>query len=37
VLSTDEADIGLIAYEMAMLVTGLGHHLGAASRAPEPS
>jgi predicted regulator of Ras-like GTPase activity (Roadblock/LC7/MglB family) len=35
VLSTEEADIGLIAYEMAMLVTGLGHHLGAAARAPE--
>ena len=30
VLSTEEADIGLIAYEMAMLVTGLGHHLSAA-------
>jgi predicted regulator of Ras-like GTPase activity (Roadblock/LC7/MglB family) len=35
VLSTEEADIGLIAYEMAMLVTGLGHHLSAASRTPE--
>lgn len=35
VLSTEEADIGLVAYEMAMLVTGLGHHLTAASRNPE--
>lgn len=35
VLSTEEADIGLIAYEMAMLVTGLGHHLTAASRSSE--
>jgi predicted regulator of Ras-like GTPase activity (Roadblock/LC7/MglB family) len=35
VLSTEEADIGLIAYEMAMLVTGLGHHLSATSRTPE--
>jgi predicted regulator of Ras-like GTPase activity (Roadblock/LC7/MglB family) len=35
VLSTEEADIGLIAYEMAMLVTGLGHHLTATSRTPE--
>jgi predicted regulator of Ras-like GTPase activity (Roadblock/LC7/MglB family) len=35
VLSTEEADIGLIAYEMAMLVTGLGHHLSAASRTAE--
>jgi predicted regulator of Ras-like GTPase activity (Roadblock/LC7/MglB family) len=35
VLSTEEADIGLIAYEMAMLVTGLGHHLTAASRNSE--
>lgn len=35
VLSTEEADIGLVAYEMAMLVTGLGHHLTAASRGAE--
>ena len=35
VLSTEEADIGLVAYEMAMLVTGLGHHLTAVSRNPE--
>lgn len=36
VLSSEEADIGLIAYEMAMLVTGVGHHLSAASRTSEP-
>lgn len=35
VLSTEGADIGLIAYEMAMLVTGVGHHLSAASRSTE--
>ena len=36
VISSEGADIGLIAYEMAMLVTGLGHHLTAASRSAEP-
>jgi predicted regulator of Ras-like GTPase activity (Roadblock/LC7/MglB family) len=35
VLSTEDADIGLIAYEMAMLVSGLGHHLTAAKRSRE--
>jgi predicted regulator of Ras-like GTPase activity (Roadblock/LC7/MglB family) len=32
VLSSEDADIGLIAYEMAMLVTSVGHHLGAEAR-----
>jgi predicted regulator of Ras-like GTPase activity (Roadblock/LC7/MglB family) len=35
VLSSEDADIGLIAYEMAMLVTGVGHHLSATSRTAE--
>lgn len=35
VLSDEDADIGLIAYEMEMLVSGLGHHLTAASRSEE--
>ncbi|WP_018654753.1 roadblock/LC7 domain-containing protein [Actinomadura flavalba] len=33
VLSDEEADVGLIAYEMAMLVTSMGHHLSTPSRA----
>ncbi|MEU5876801.1 roadblock/LC7 domain-containing protein [Spirillospora sp. NPDC047279] len=32
VLSDDESDVGLIAYEMAMLVTSMGHHLTSPSR-----
>ncbi|MFI6522051.1 roadblock/LC7 domain-containing protein [Spirillospora sp. NPDC050679] len=32
VLSDEEADVGLIAYEMAMLVTSMGHHLSTPSR-----
>ncbi|MFI0352451.1 roadblock/LC7 domain-containing protein [Actinomadura sp. 9N407] len=32
VLSDEEADVGLIAYEMAMLVTAMGHHLSTPSR-----
>ncbi|MFV2178832.1 roadblock/LC7 domain-containing protein [Actinomadura sp. LOL_016] len=32
VLAEDEADVGLIAYEMAMLVTSMGHHLTSPSR-----
>ncbi|MFC0040460.1 roadblock/LC7 domain-containing protein [Actinomadura rayongensis] len=32
VLSDDEADVGLIAYEMAMLVTSMGHHLSTPTR-----
>lgn len=36
VLSTEDADIGLIGYEMAMLVSGLGHHLAASKRPIEP-
>jgi predicted regulator of Ras-like GTPase activity (Roadblock/LC7/MglB family) len=35
VLSTDEADVGLIAYEMAMLVASVGRHLSSPSRTPE--
>ncbi|MDL4821234.1 roadblock/LC7 domain-containing protein [Actinomadura opuntiae] len=33
VLAGEEADVGLIAYEMAMLVTSMGHHLTSPSRA----
>ncbi|GAA4628134.1 roadblock/LC7 domain-containing protein [Actinoallomurus vinaceus] len=36
VLSSEDADIGLVAYEMEMLVSGLGHHLTAASRTTDP-
>lgn len=32
VLSSEDADVGLIAYEMAMLVTSVGHHLSTPSR-----
>ncbi|WP_233510013.1 roadblock/LC7 domain-containing protein [Actinomadura craniellae] len=32
VLATEDADVGLIAYEMAMLVTSVGHHLTSPSR-----
>ncbi|MFD0905337.1 roadblock/LC7 domain-containing protein [Actinomadura sediminis] len=32
VLAEEEADVGLIAYEMAMLVTSMGHHLTSPSR-----
>jgi predicted regulator of Ras-like GTPase activity (Roadblock/LC7/MglB family) len=32
VLSDEEADVGLIAYEMAMLVTAMGHHLSTPAR-----
>jgi predicted regulator of Ras-like GTPase activity (Roadblock/LC7/MglB family) len=32
VLADDEADVGLIAYEMAMLVTSMGDHLTSPSR-----
>ncbi|TDD65725.1 roadblock/LC7 domain-containing protein [Actinomadura darangshiensis] len=32
VLATEDADVGLIAYEMAMLVTAMGHHLTSPSR-----
>jgi uncharacterized protein len=32
VLGTDDADVGLIAYEMAMLVARAGEYLAAASR-----
>ncbi|GAA4223765.1 roadblock/LC7 domain-containing protein [Actinomadura meridiana] len=38
VLAEEDADVGLAAYEMAMLVTALGHHLTSPSRsesAPE--
>lgn len=35
VLSTEEADVGLIAYEMAMMVTKLGHHLSSPARVTE--
>jgi uncharacterized protein len=43
VLASDDADMGLVAYEMAMLVTRVGQYLATASRpdaesdpAPEP-
>ena len=32
VLTDEEADVGLVAYEMAVLVTSLGHHLTSPSR-----
>ncbi|MFG1998834.1 roadblock/LC7 domain-containing protein [Spirillospora sp. NPDC048911] len=32
VLSDEDSDVGLIAYEMAMLVTAMGHHLTSPSR-----
>jgi predicted regulator of Ras-like GTPase activity (Roadblock/LC7/MglB family) len=37
VLSEEEADVGLIAYEMAMMVTKLGHHLSSPARTTEPA
>ncbi|HEX6470533.1 MAG TPA: roadblock/LC7 domain-containing protein [Streptosporangiaceae bacterium] len=37
VLSSEEADVGLIAYEMAMLVTSLDEHLSAAKRSNGPA
>ncbi|WP_433329573.1 roadblock/LC7 domain-containing protein [Spirillospora sp. CA-294931] len=37
VLSDEEADVGLIAYEMAMLVTGMGHHLTTPPRSEAAS
>ncbi|GAA3196519.1 roadblock/LC7 domain-containing protein [Actinocorallia longicatena] len=35
VLSNEDADVGLIAYEMAMMVTKLGHHLSSPARVSE--
>ncbi|WP_460364442.1 roadblock/LC7 domain-containing protein [Actinocorallia lasiicapitis] len=35
VLSNEDADVGLIAYEMAMMVTKLGHHLTSPARVSE--
>ncbi len=35
VLSNEDADVGLIAYEMAMMVTKLGHHLSTPARVTE--
>ncbi|GAA1795452.1 MULTISPECIES: roadblock/LC7 domain-containing protein [Actinomadura] len=32
VLAEEDADVGLIAYEMAMLVTAMGHHLTSPAR-----
>lgn len=37
VLSSAEADVGLIAYEMAMLVTRVGQHLSSAPRSTDPA
>ncbi|WP_018348444.1 roadblock/LC7 domain-containing protein [Longispora albida] len=37
VLGTEDADIGLIAYEMAMLVARVGQYLATTSRTPVPS
>jgi len=34
-LSSEDADVGLIAYEMAMMVTKLGHHLSTPARVTE--
>ncbi|TDB91782.1 roadblock/LC7 domain-containing protein [Actinomadura sp. KC216] len=33
VLAEEDADVGLTAYEMAMLVTAMGHHLTSPARA----
>jgi predicted regulator of Ras-like GTPase activity (Roadblock/LC7/MglB family) len=32
VLTTEDADVGLVAYEMAMLVSSVGHHLSSPAR-----
>ncbi len=37
VLCTHEADVGLVAYEMAMLVTRVGQYLTSPARAAEPA
>jgi uncharacterized protein len=37
VLAADDADMGLVAYEMAMLVTRVGQYLAAASRSDAES
>lgn len=37
VLTTEDADVGLVAYEMAMLVTAVGQHLSSPPRTVEPS
>jgi predicted regulator of Ras-like GTPase activity (Roadblock/LC7/MglB family) len=37
VLSSEHADVGLIAYEMAMLVTSVDEHLTSPKRLPGPS
>ncbi|MEU1813385.1 roadblock/LC7 domain-containing protein [Micromonospora aurantiaca (nom. illeg.)] len=37
VLATDGADVGLVAYEMTMLVGRAGKYLAAPARTPEPS
>lgn len=37
VLSSEDADVGLIAYEMAMLVNAVGQHLTSPPRTAEPS
>jgi predicted regulator of Ras-like GTPase activity (Roadblock/LC7/MglB family) len=37
VLSSEKADVGLIAYEMAMLVTSVDEHLSSPSRTLSPS
>lgn len=37
VLASEDADLGLIAYEMAMLVTRAGKYLAAPSRTTEPA
>jgi predicted regulator of Ras-like GTPase activity (Roadblock/LC7/MglB family) len=36
VLCSENADIGLVAYEMAMLVARVGQHLTSAARVPHP-
>lgn len=36
VLSSEDADVGLVAYEMAMLVTRVDRHLGSPPRSAEP-
>lgn len=37
VLTSENADVGLIAYEMAVLVASVGPHLSSTTRSDEPS
>ncbi|MEV7091172.1 roadblock/LC7 domain-containing protein [Streptomyces sp. NPDC093085] len=37
VLTTADADVGQVAYEMTLLVNRVGEHLGVAARQPDPT